>query len=101
MSQQTHNSRRKATRQAIAISMARRVDRDLEKTEEDLQQLADLPDDTKIPRNLKRNDKCPCGSGKKVKKCHSALLRGLKLQSQKRIAEGVQRGLKASIRGNR
>jgi len=84
-------------RRAIALAMAKRAEADLERNSEGLQQLSDLPDSTKIPVNLKRNDKCPCGSGKKVKKCHSALLKGLKLQKQKRITEGVLRGAKAVI----
>ena len=96
----TQNSRSKATRKAIAMSMARRIDRDIERTEENIEQLADLPDDVKVPRNLKRNDRCPCGSGKKVKHCHSALLRANKLMTQRKIAQGTIRGLKSSIRGH-
>lgn len=34
--------------------------------------LAKTKEDVKIYRNVGRNDSCPCGSGKKYKKCHGA-----------------------------
>ena len=47
----------------------------------------------------KRNDPCPCGSGKKYKKCHGAIeLESKKVQRSYSVGESGQTGMAAFAR---
>jgi preprotein translocase subunit SecA len=58
-------------------AVAREIERRQQRQQKDLQYQtgpaqAEAPKPVKVGAKVGRNDPCPCGSGKKYKKCHGA-----------------------------